>query len=321
MEVSSHGLDLHRVDGMVFDVVAFTNLTQDHLDWHGTMERYLAAKARLFTPELARHGVVLIDAPGARDLLALAAIPITTVGAADEAQVRILEREVAPSGSRALLDIDGERIEVRTTMRGSYNLDNVVVAFVTAVRAGIAAAAAAEALADVPAPPGRLEPFGGHGAPLVLVDYAHTPDAVAGVVAVGRDLLQEGATLHVVIGAGGDRDREKRGPMGAAAAGADVVVVTDDNPRSEDPATIRAAVKDGALGGAAQVREVEGRADAVREAVARAGDGDVVLVLGRGHETHQEVAGAMLPLDDRELVRLALSARVEARAGAEEGRQ
>jgi UDP-N-acetylmuramoyl-L-alanyl-D-glutamate--2,6-diaminopimelate ligase len=321
MEVSSHGLDLHRVDGVVFDVVAFTNLTQDHLDWHGTMERYLAAKARLFTPELARHGVVLIDAPGARDLLALAAIPITTVGAADEAQVRILEREVAPSGSRALLDIDGERIEVRTTMRGSYNLDNVVVAFVTAVRAGIAAAAAAEALADVPAPPGRLEPFGGHGAPLVLVDYAHTPDAVAGVVAVGRDLLPEGATLHVVIGAGGDRDREKRGPMGAAAAGADVVVVTDDNPRSEDPATIRATVKDGALGGAAQVREVEGRADAVREAVARAGDGDVVLVLGRGHETHQEVAGAMLPLDDRELVRLALSARVEARAGAEEGRQ
>jgi UDP-N-acetylmuramoyl-L-alanyl-D-glutamate--2,6-diaminopimelate ligase len=320
MEVSSHGLDLRRVDGIVFDVVAFTNLTQDHLDWHGTMERYLEAKARLFTPALARQGVVLLDAPGARELLALAAIPVTTVGVAEDAQVRVLERVIAPCGSQAVLDLDGERVTVRTSMRGAYNLDNLVVAFVTAVRAGIAPAVAAEGLADVPAPPGRLEAFGGAGEPLILVDYAHTPDAVASVIAVGRDLVDADARLHVVIGAGGDRDRDKRSGMGAAAARADVVIVTDDNPRSEDPAAIRAAVLEGAKAGPAELREVAGRTEAVRKAVAAADDGDVVLVLGRGHETHQEVAGTLLPLDDRELVRLALSARATARSGAQEPR-
>jgi UDP-N-acetylmuramoyl-L-alanyl-D-glutamate--2,6-diaminopimelate ligase len=309
MEVSSHGLDLRRVDGIVFDVVGFTNLTQDHLDWHGTMERYLAAKARLFTPALARHGVVLLDAPGARDLLALATVPLTTVGEAADADVRVMRRAIAASGSRAVLLLDGEPIELRTVMRGTHNLDNVIVAFVVAVRAGIDPRVASEALAVVPAPPGRLEPFGGGSEPLVLVDYAHTPDAVAGAVAVGRGLLQDGARLHVVVGAGGDRDREKRGPMGAAAAGADVVVVTDDNPRSEDPAVIRAAVRAGAMVGPAQVREVAGRSQAVAEAVAAAADRDVVLVLGRGHETLQEVSGEHLPLDDRELVRLALAGR------------
>lgn len=316
MEVSSHGLDLHRVDGCHFAVVAFTNLTRDHLDWHGTMARYLAAKARLFTSELAAQGVVLIDAPGAEELLALAGIPITTVGMASAADVRIVSRDVRSDGSSARLALDGDELTVRTVMRGRHNLDNAIVAFVTAVRAGIDPRVALDALADVPAPPGRLEPFGGGDAPLVLVDYAHTPDAVEGAVAVGRGLLADGARLHVVLGAGGDRDRDKRAPMGAAAAAADVVVVTDDNPRSEDPATIRAEVlrgaRDASHATACHVEELAGRAAAVERAIGRARTGDVVLVLGRGHEAHQEVAGSWLPLDDRDLVRDALAVRERA---------
>lgn len=312
MEVSSHGLDLHRVDGMTFDVAVFTNLGRDHLDWHGDMERYLAAKARLFTPELARHGVVLLDAPGARALIDLATIPLTTLGVSPDAQVLISDRHVGRDGSSALLHIDGDELPVTTVMRGGHNLDNVLVAVVAAIRAGIDPEMSARGVADVPAPPGRLEPFGGDGAPLVLVDYAHTPDAVVGAVAVGRGLTGPGALLHVVIGAGGDRDREKRGPMGVAAASADVVVVTDDNPRSEDPAAIRAAVVAGARTGTGRVTEIAGRSLAVAQAIAGARAGDVVLVLGRGHESHQEIAGESLPLDDRALVRSALAGAVPA---------
>lgn len=312
MEVSSHGLDLHRVDGITFDVAAFTNLGRDHLDWHGDMERYLAAKARLFTPELARHGVVLLDAPGARDLIDLARIPLTTLGTAPGADVTVLGRQVERDGSRAVLGLDGIELPVTTVMRGTHNLDNVLVAVVTAVRAGVDPEVAARGVADVSAPPGRLEPFGGGDAPLVLVDYAHTPDAIVGAVMVGRGLTGPGGRLHVVVGAGGDRDREKRAPMGAAAAAADVVIVTDDNPRSEDPASIRAAVLDGARSGAASVAEVADRSVAVAHAVEGARAGDVVLILGRGHESHQELDGAFLPLDDRDLVRDALGG--EARA-------
>lgn len=310
MEVSSHGLDLHRVDGTVFDVAAFTNLSRDHLDWHGDMARYLAAKARLFTPELAQHGVVLLDAPGARELIDLSRIPMTTLGVTPEADVLVRERRVGRDGSSAVLCIDDIEVHVTTIMRGTHNLDNVLVAIVTAVRAGIGPDVAARGVADVVAPPGRLEPFGGEDAPLVLVDYAHTPDAVVGAVAVGRGLTRPGARLHVVIGAGGDRDREKRAPMGAAAGAADVVVVTDDNPRSEDASVIRAAVLAGAHTGTAAVVEVPDRPAAVAHAIAGAHAGDVVLVLGRGHESHQEVAGELLALDDRDLVRSVLSGEV-----------
>jgi UDP-N-acetylmuramoyl-L-alanyl-D-glutamate--2,6-diaminopimelate ligase len=318
MEVSSHGLDLHRVDGAMFDVAAFTNLTRDHLDWHGDMERYLAAKARLFTPGLSRHAVVLVDAPGARDLLERVGIPVTTLGAGEDVDVRVHDRTVGRDGSSARLVIDGGEVDVRTVMRGTHNLDNVLLAITTAVRAGIDPDVAARAVAEVPAPPGRLEPVGEVHDPLVLVDYAHTPDAVAMTVAVGRGLTPPEGRLIVVLGAGGDRDRDKRGPMGAAAgAAADLVIVTDDNPRSEEPAGIRAAVAEGARSGRATVEERAGRFDAVLRAVSMARPDDVVLVLGRGHETHQEVAGHLHPMDDRELVGSALRIR---RAASADGR-
>ncbi len=317
MEVSSHGLDLHRVDGIVFDVAAFTNLSRDHLDWHGDMSRYLAAKARLFGPSLARHAVVLLDAPGGSDLLARVEVPVTTLGEAASADVTVHDRSVGRDGSSARLHIDGRDLSVRTVMRGGHNLDNVLLAVVTAVRAGIDAEVAAHAVGDVVAPPGRLEPVSDVDDPLVLVDYAHTPDAVAAIVEVGRRLVSAGGRLIVVLGAGGDRDRDKRGPMGEAAAAADLLVVTDDNPRGEDPADIRAAIVAGTHGGGAEVDEVAGREAAVRHALAAAADEDVVLVLGRGHETHQEVAGRFVPLDDRALARGALEVR---RASAGRGR-
>jgi UDP-N-acetylmuramoyl-L-alanyl-D-glutamate--2,6-diaminopimelate ligase len=318
MEVSSHGLDLHRVDGTVLDVAAFTNLTRDHLDWHGDMERYLAAKARLFTPHLSRHAVVLVDAPGSRDLLALVEVPVTTLGAGTGADVRIRDRAVGRDGSSATLVIDGEAVPVRTAMRGTHNLDNVLLAVTVAIRAGIDPEVAARSVAEVPAPPGRLEPVGEADDPLVLVDYAHTPDAIGIVVGVGRGLVPQDGRLIVVLGAGGDRDREKRAPMGeAAGAAADVVLVTDDNPRSEDPASIRAAIAQGARGGLAEVEVHAGRSEAIARAIGMATPEDVVLVLGRGHESHQEVAGRFLPLDDRELVRAALAGRRDLRVSRE----
>jgi UDP-N-acetylmuramoyl-L-alanyl-D-glutamate--2,6-diaminopimelate ligase len=320
MEVSSHGLDLHRVDGTVFDVAAFTNLTRDHLDWHGDMVRYLAAKSRLFTPELSRHAVVPIDAPGARDLLPLVTVPMTTLGRGAEADVRIHDRTVGRDGSSATLIIDGTDVHVRTVMRGTHNLDNVLLAVVTAARGGIDPELAARAVAHVPAPPGRLEPVGRSDDPLVLVDYAHTPDAVTIVATVGRGLVTGAGRLIIVLGAGGDRDRDKRGPMGSAAGEvADVVIVTDDNPRSEDPASIRAAVAAGARRGSARVEECAGRSEAVARAVGMAAMEDVVLVLGRGHEAHQEVAGLFHPLDDRALARAALDSRRGERPRPERG--
>ena len=309
MEVSSHGLDLHRVDGIVFDVAAFTNLTQDHLDWHLTIERYRAAKARLFTPELSRHAVLLLDAPGTREMLPLVDVPLTTIGTTTDADVHVRERLVHADGSQVRFELDGIDLHATTVMRGAHNLDNLLVAIVTAVRAGIDAETVISALASVPAPEGRMEPFGGGDAPLVLVDYAHTPDAITAAVSVGRSLLSGNASLHAVLGAGGDRDRDKRALMGEAAANADHVIITDDNPRSEDPDAIRAAILAGARGGAATIVDCGDRASAIQQAIMNAEAHDVVLVLGRGHEMHQEVRGEFRPLDDRQIVRDALDRR------------
>ena len=317
MEVSSHALTLHRVDGVVYDVAAFTNLSQDHLDFHGSMEEYFLAKAALFTPERSRRGVVCVDDAWGRRLAREATVPVLTVGSREGVDADFRLEPVAGDDAAFTLRSDDVTLALRSALPGDFNRVNTAVAAVVLLSAGVAPTEVARALAAEPYVPGRMErvvPDGADAAelPLAVVDFAHTPDAVAAALASLRRTTP--GRLVVVLGAGGDRDRAKRGPMGEAAAGqADVVVVTDDNPRSEDPATIRAAVLEGARRGAAtrpgavEVLEAPGRSAAIRRAVTHAtGPDDTVVVVGKGHEAGQEVAGVVHPFDDREELRAAL---------------
>ena len=311
-EVSSHGLDLHRVDGCRFAVGVYTNLSRDHLDWHGTMERYLAAKARLFTPGLTDHGVVFLDGPWAEALLARVEVPVTTLGwdrapqgVSSVPEVTIVGAETGVTGGRARLEgLTSTPLDISTRLPGRFNLANAATAVVAAVRAGVPAAAAVAGVAAAPGAPGRLERVAGDGAPAVFVDYAHTPDAVRAVVEALSAARPADGRLTVVLGCGGDRDRDKRGPMGAAAAAADRAVLTTDNPRSEDPAAILATVVAGAraavaAGAPAELIVEPDRRRAIAAALAGAGAGDVVLIAGKGHEAYQEFADHRIDFDDR----------------------
>ena len=319
MEVSSHALTLHRVDGVVYDVAAFTNLSQDHLDFHGTMEEYFLAKAELFTPARSRRGVVCVDDEWGARLAREATVPVLTVGSRDGAGADFTLEPVAGDDAAFTLRSTDTVLHLRSALPGDFNRVNTAVAAVVLLSAGVDAGSVEKALAAEPYVPGRMERVVADGAdpaslPLAVVDFAHTPDAVAAALKSLRH--NTSGRLIVVLGAGGDRDRAKRDPMGEAAADqADVVVVTDDNPRSEDAGVIRAAVLEGARrraaasGGAVEVREVAGRAEAIRHAVARAtGPQDTVVVVGKGHESGQEVAGVVHPFDDREELRAALTA-------------
>ncbi len=311
-EVSSHGLDLHRVDGARFDVAVYTNLSQDHLDWHGTMERYLAAKARLFTPAFTDRGVVFLDGPWADRLLAAATVKVTTVGWAGQRQpgarvpeVAIVEaRSDVTGGSARLRGLVGGDLPISTRLPGAFNLANAAVAVVAAVRAGVPPEVAAAGVASAPGAPGRLERVTAPAGPAVFVDYAPTPEAVRTVLGTLRAALPAGGRIGIVLGCGGDRDRDKRALMGAAAATADLAVLTSDNPRSEDPAAIlevmtagaRAALAEGAV---AQLRVELDRRRAIALALEQAGDDDIVLIAGKGHETVQEFADRTVTFDDR----------------------
>ncbi|GAA3626428.1 UDP-N-acetylmuramoyl-L-alanyl-D-glutamate--2,6-diaminopimelate ligase [Kineosporia mesophila] len=337
MEVSSHAITLGRVDGIRFDVAGFTNLSQDHLDFHPTMEDYFAAKAELFSPERSRQGVVCVDDEWGRRLAREAGVPVvtfTTVGpwaGTDDASPpssSIIEADWRVTAARphdggtdfVLTGPAGVTVDARCPLPGEFNVANTVLALLMLVAGGIEAADAARWLADAPAVPGRMELISraAPGQPLAVVDYAHSPDAVATALRALRPSLgAAGGPLVVVLGAGGDRDRAKRPKMGAEAARhADVVVVTDDNPRSEVPADIRASVLEGArsvsgTGSATpDVLEIADRRQAIETAVRLAGPDGIVLVAGKGHERGQEIAGVKHPFDDREVL-----AEVLGRAG------
>ena len=313
MEVSSHALALQRVDGTAFEVVAFSNLSQDHLDFHADLEDYFNAKARLFTPEFARAGVVNVDDEHGRRLLGLAEIPLTTVSATTrDAQWWV--SDVAPGGGNGTeFVVHGPDVVTSVSIRlpGSFNLANALLAFVTLVVAGIDPQAAARGIADVLVVPGRMEAVSVSQPFTALVDYAHTPDAVVTLLTTLRGAAT--GRLIIVLGCGGDRDRAKRPLMGAAAARlADVAVLTSDNPRSEEPAQILAAMLDGAMAVAPEQRaevivELD-RRTAIQIAVSRARPGDVVVVAGKGHEQGQEVGGVVYPFDDRTVLRAELAA-------------
>ncbi|WP_415170790.1 UDP-N-acetylmuramoyl-L-alanyl-D-glutamate--2,6-diaminopimelate ligase [Nocardioides sp.] len=310
MEVSSHALVLGRVDGVVFDVAVFLNLGRDHLDFHRDLEDYFRAKASLFTPERARRAVVDVDDEHGRRLAADPAIPTVTCALAAEADWRAVDRRADDQGSSFRVVGPGVDLLAHTPLAGDYNVANTLAAIAATAQAGLDPARVVEGIATTRGVPGRLERID-EGQPFtVIVDYAHKPDAVAAAIRTLRPLTA--GKVIVVIGAGGDRDPGKRPLMGEIAAGlADVVIVTDDNPRSEDPAAIRAAVLAGARQGSAgqgkaEVVEIGERRTAIEEAVGRARPGDLVLIAGKGHETGQEVAGVVHPFDDREVARVAL---------------
>jgi UDP-N-acetylmuramoyl-L-alanyl-D-glutamate--2,6-diaminopimelate ligase len=318
MEVSSHALALHRVDGTAFEVVAFSNLSQDHLDFHADLDDYFNAKARLFTQQFARAGVVNVDDEHGRRLLGLADIPLTTVSATTrDAQWWLSESAGSDNGTaggqRTDFVVHGPDVETPVSIRlpGSFNVANALLAFVTLVVAGVDPRAAAGGIADVFVVPGRMEAVSASQPFAALVDYAHTPDAVVTLLTTLRPTTT--GRLIVVLGCGGDRDRAKRPLMGAAAARlADVAVLTSDNPRSEEPDQIVAAMLDGAMGVAPEQRgelivELD-RRTAIQIAVNQARSGDVVVVAGKGHEQGQEVGGVVYPFDDRTVLRAELAA-------------
>ena len=323
MEVSSHALAQHRVDGVVYDVALFTNLSQDHLDFHPTMRDYFEAKASLFTPERARRGVVCVDDAWGRELAERSGVPVTTLSSVEgvDSDWRLLP-DPGPSDDPAAFTLtDGSTtLHLRSALPGDFNRVNTAMAALALMASGTDASSTERALLVDPHVPGRMERVvvdgpAGLGLPLVVVDYAHTPDAVAAALRALR--ADTRGALVVVLGAGGDRDRGKRAAMGRAAAeNADLVFVTDDNPRSEPPEQIRRAVLEGAraAGTGARLHDVAGRHAAIAQAVTAghaAGPGTVVAVVGKGHETGQEVAGTVHPFDDRDEVRAALQHLVD----------
>ena len=310
MEVSSHALVKGRVDGVVFDVAVFLNLGRDHLDFHADLDDYFAAKASLFTPERARLGLVNVDDEHGRRLLDLGGIPLRTFsGSGAEADWRAVDVEAGPAGSTFTVEGPGGlRFPAGVPLPGDFNVANALAAVAACGEAGFDAALVADGIRRGGGVPGRLELVDAGQDFVVVVDYAHKPDAVEAILHTLRPLAT--GRLLVVLGAGGDRDPGKRPIMGEIAGRlAGLLVVTDDNPRTEDPAAIRAAVLAGTGSATAEVLEIGDRRAAIEEAVRRARPGDIVLLAGKGHETGQEVAGVVHPFDDRAVAREALESR------------
>jgi UDP-N-acetylmuramoyl-L-alanyl-D-glutamate--2,6-diaminopimelate ligase len=310
MEVSSHALALGRADGIEFAVAAFTNLSQDHLDFHADMEDYFAAKARLFDGRARRAVIVVDDGWGRRmaDVAGSGVVTVSTNGAGAAWQALDV---TADAGGATRFRVRGPGVDLTTgcAVPGRYNVANALLALAMLAEHAVPVDVAAPAIATASVP-GRMERVDAGQPFLAVVDYSHKPAAVAGALAALRPLTR--GRLIVVLGCGGDRDRAKRPLMGEIAAReADVLIVTDDNPRSEEPAAIRRAMLDGAArvpgGVRAEVVEIGDRGAAIGHAVAVAAPEDTVLVAGKGHETGQEVAGTVHPFDDRDVLREVLA--------------
>jgi len=308
LEASSHGLDQYRLDGLALAAAAFTNLSRDHLDYHGDMAAYFAAKARLFTELLPSGGTAVLnaDAPESARLVALCrqrGQRIITFGMAANADLRLVAARPQGSGQVISLAALGQSRDIELPLLGGFQASNALAALGLAVATGANLAAALDALGGLAGVPGRLQLVGTHplGAP-VIVDYAHTPDALETVLRALRPFCR--GRLIVIFGCGGDRDPGKRPQMGAIATSlADAVIVTDDNPRSEDPASIRRAI----LAACPDATEIGDRAAAIRAGLSRLQGGDLLLLAGKGHERGQIVGDKIYPFDDAEVARAALA--------------
>jgi UDP-N-acetylmuramoyl-L-alanyl-D-glutamate--2,6-diaminopimelate ligase len=309
LEATSHGSELRRLDGTRFAALVFTNLSQDHLDLHGTMERYFDAKRRLFTEGDPVPAAVNTGDPYGRrladELVALGRAPVVTFALGGAADVRPEALELTSRGAR----MTAGGIEIATPLLGRFNVENVLGAIAAARLLGVPAEAVAQGIASVRGVPGRFEPVD-EGQPfLVVVDYSHTPDSLENALRTARDLTA--GRVICVFGCGGDRDRGKRPLMGhVASTGSDLAIVTSDNPRSEDPDAIIRDVLEGVTG---TVDVQPDRALAIGHAIEAARPGDVVLIAGKGHEQGQESGGRTVPFDDRDVARDALR-RLGARA-------
>jgi UDP-N-acetylmuramoyl-L-alanyl-D-glutamate--2,6-diaminopimelate ligase len=306
MEVSSHALTMGRADGIDFAVGAFTNLSQDHLDFHADMEDYFAAKSRLFDGRARVPIVVVDDAWGRRLAGAVGATAITVSTSGNSATWRAGDVRTLPDGSTGFqVHAPHGEFPAGCAVPGAYNVANAVLALTMLDAVGIPPEIAVPAVESATVP-GRMERIDAGQPYLAIVDYSHKPAAVEGALQALRPLTK--GRLIIVLGCGGDRDRAKRPVMGEVAArDADLLIVTDDNPRSEDPAAIRAAMLAGVPADLRhRVREVGDRAEAIRAAAAAAEPHDTVLVAGKGHESGQEVAGVVHPFDDREMLRRAI---------------
>jgi UDP-N-acetylmuramoyl-L-alanyl-D-glutamate--2,6-diaminopimelate ligase len=309
MEASSHGLDQRRLDGVRLKAAGFTNLSRDHLDYHGSMDAYLAAKLGLFTRLLPEDGLAVVNlddgyGPGVAETVRRAGLKLIGTGRSPEADIRLLGQRFDATGQELRFSVAGEAYQLRLGLIGGFQAENVLVAVGLAVAAGEAAADVVRVLPKLETVRGRMQLAAtrDNGA-AVFVDYAHTPEAVATALKALRPHVM--GRLVAVIGAGGDRDRGKRPLMGhAAAAHADVVFVTDDNPRGEVAAAIRAEI----LQTCPEANEVGDRAEAILRAVDALGPGDALLVMGKGHERGQTVGDTVYPFDDVEQASVAVAA-------------
>ncbi len=315
MEVSSHGLEQGRVAGVEFDVALLTNLTRDHLDYHGTMAKYRRAKARLFEWDTLKWRVLNLDDRFGLEL-ARQSRPECALGYGFTRPSVVSRRMPFVQGRNLRLSLDGVAFDVttpwgaarvRSNVLGRFNASNLLGTLAVLLASHVELRDAVRVLAELEAVPGRAERFGGGAIPLVVVDYAHTPDALEKILLTLREVGGSRAGIACVFGCGGDRDRGKRAMMGRIATRcADRVIVTSDNPRGEKPAAIIADI----LEGTSQNCEViEDRASAVREAIRSASHGDIVLIAGKGHEPYQEIHGVRYPYSDTQVVRAALALR------------
>ena len=305
MEVSSHALDLERTWATKFAVTAFTNLTQDHLDYHKTFEAYFAAKARLFSKDYPAKRVINIDSTWGKELLKRTSANediIITTGFDPSAQIHPIDVEYGAASTRVVLSVRGSQVEVTYPLVGRFNVENVMTAIGVALQLGYSSSAIVEALRDVPAVPGRLQHVSAEndGGISIYVDYAHTPDALEKAIASVSALETEGKTI-VVFGCGGDRDSGKRPIMGRAALAADYAVVTSDNPRTEDPNAIIEDIVTGMGEGTDHFEVVPDRREAIARAIAVAKSGDAILIAGKGHEDYQIIGTEKHHFDDREV--------------------
>ncbi|MBK9027649.1 MAG: UDP-N-acetylmuramoyl-L-alanyl-D-glutamate--2,6-diaminopimelate ligase [Propionivibrio sp.] len=315
LEASSIGIEEGRLDGARIDVAVFTNLTHDHLDYHGTMANYAAAKERLFTWPRLRLAVINLDDPfGCKLVRASTASKVIGYTQDDgsggqQAVVCAQDVEETINGLRFMLCAPNGRSMIETAIFGRYNVSNLLAVAAVLIDAGLTPKNVAARFSDLPSPPGRLERIGGYNEPLIIVDYAHTPAALESALRALREVTKaRGAALVAVFGCGGDRDRGKRSLMGEIATQlADRVVLTSDNPRNEQPLAILEEIR----AGARTAELIVDRAEAIRRTILAAHPADVILLAGKGHEPYQEIAGLRRPFSDAAEARLALAARLE----------